>query len=305
MGRVMKTLCKANRNRSNTDHILVSSTDDINNALRNTRSSLLKHPIYDNVQNLSDLAIFMKYHIFAVWDFMSLLKALQINLSCVSIPWVPNGDPTLRRLVNEIVLAEETDEDGKGGYSSHFELYLHAMKQCGTDTTMIDQFLDQIRKGISVKQALLKTNVPDGVYAFVTGTFDIIEMRDNASIAAAFTFGREDVIPDMFQRIVDQLSETELKKYDQFLFYLDRHIGLDSDEHGPMAYQMVEKICEQEIGWQRALDASRKQIESRIRLWDAALEEITLNKSLNAAEQGAFQVLFQTKPVPNAAEIRT
>lgn len=283
MDDVMTGFWKANRNRKNSDHFIASSIDTMNDALSATRSSLLKHPIYDNVHDLSDLKIFMKYHIFAVWDFMSLLKGLQINLSCTSIPWVPNGDPTLRRLVNEIVLAEETDEDGKGGYSSHFELYLEAMKQCGTDTNMIDEFLDQIRKGTPVRQALLKTNVPHGIYDFVTGTFDIIETRDNASIAAAFTFGREDVIPDMFQRIVDQLSETELKKYDQFLFYLDRHIGLDSDEHGPMAYRMVEAICERENGWHRALDTSRKQIESRIKLWDAALEEILLNKDQKAA----------------------
>ena len=44
---------------------------------------------------------------------------------------------------------------------------------------------------------------PEAAHQFVQQTFRIIETRNLREVAAAFTFGREDLLPDVFQRIVD------------------------------------------------------------------------------------------------------
>jgi hypothetical protein len=112
--------------------------------------ALLGHPVYRVINSLAALRLFMEHHVFAVWDFMSLLKALQARLCCVGVPWLPATDSQATRFINEIVLAEESDEDSQGGYLSHFGLYLRAMTRCGADTKTIDSFLGEIRKGSSV-----------------------------------------------------------------------------------------------------------------------------------------------------------
>jgi len=68
----------------------------------------------------------MEHHIYAVWDFMSLLKALQAAVAPAQSPWMPSSRPELRRFINEIVLGEECDEYNVAGmrrFISHFELY--------------------------------------------------------------------------------------------------------------------------------------------------------------------------------------
>jgi hypothetical protein len=95
------------------------------------KDALLGHPVYREINSLAALRLFMEHHVFAVWDFMSLLKTLQVRLCCVGVPWLPAADPQATRFINEIVLAEESDEDGQGGYLSHFGLYLRSMTRCG------------------------------------------------------------------------------------------------------------------------------------------------------------------------------
>lgn len=67
------------------------------------RQEIINHQVYSAIKNIDDIKLFMKYHVFAVWDFMSLLKSLQNNLTCTSIPWVPVGSAETRYLINEIL----------------------------------------------------------------------------------------------------------------------------------------------------------------------------------------------------------
>ena len=107
----------------------VQAIERLQQSLRPLRDQLFNHEVYRSIKTPDDLRTFMEHHVFAVWDFMSLLKALQRHLTGVTIPWLPQGDRNARRLINEIVLDEESDEDGEGGYISHFELYRAAMVQ--------------------------------------------------------------------------------------------------------------------------------------------------------------------------------
>src|SRR6185295_14968856 len=131
----------------------IPKINNLQNSLQSLRRRLADHEVYRNIETLHDLRRFMEHHVFAVWDFMSLLKALQRRLTCIEVPWVPEGGRLARRLINEIVLEEESDNDG-GDYISHFELYRNAMKQCGAKTSTIDLFIAAIRRGDNVGSSL-------------------------------------------------------------------------------------------------------------------------------------------------------
>jgi hypothetical protein len=253
----------------------LNRVDRIHERLEPLKAALVNHAVYSEIDRLEALRRFMAHHVFAVWDFMSLLKTLQRKLSCVEIPWLPVADPTAARLVNEIVLAEESDEDGRGGYVSHFEMYLRAMGRIDADTRPIDGFLLEIRRGRKVAVALELPVVPEPARRFVRHTFAILRTGDLAAIASAFTFGREDLLPAVFGRIVDELNRQSDGGLDDFKHYLDRHIGLDGDHHGPMANRLLESICGADPDrWQVAERTAVECLDERKRLWDGILEAI-------------------------------
>jgi len=238
-------------------------------AIAAERRALLEHRLYGRLRTLEHLAVFMEHHVFAVWDFMSLLKALQVRLTCAGVPWLPQGNAQVRRLVNEIVLGEESDVLPEGGAASHFELYLHAMHQAGADTAQVEHFIGLLQSGQPVVAALEQAGVPAAVGAFVRQTFEVIERGRPHEIAAAFTYGREDLIPEMFTQLVHGLERQFPGKLAKLRYYLDRHIELDGDEHGEMGRQMVNLLCEGDPRReQEATQAAVAALQSRIRLWD-------------------------------------
>jgi len=234
---------------------------------------LLNHPLYGSVDSEIKLRLFMESHIYAVWDFMSLLKQLQLNLTCVSTPWVPVGNADTRFLINEIVLGEESDVDEDGIRTSHFELYLKAMKQVGANTQPINVLLDLIRQGNSVSDAMASASLPLYIKEFLNTTFSFVEANKVHEIAAVFTFGREDVIPQMFIRLVNDIEARVPGTISTFKYYLERHIEVDGDHHSHLALQMTELLCgTDEQKWKEAIDAAKKAIEARIGLWDGIYE---------------------------------
>lgn len=231
-------------------------------------AQLANHPLYRSFRTMQDLSFFMQAHVFAVWDFMSLLKALQRGLTCVDVPWIPSALQTSRRLVNEIVLGEESDMY-QGQSLSHFELYRMAMQECGAQTQPIDRFLASLRKGHVLKEALSTCGAPAEAVRFVQTTFSFLAEEKLHVVAAAFTFGREDLIPEMFKGFVRDLNRSMGASLDTFLWYLERHIEVDGEEHGPMALRMIAELCgEDEKKWQEAEDAAVTAIQARIALWD-------------------------------------
>jgi hypothetical protein len=228
--------------------------------------NIVNHPLYKNLNSIEDIAVLMEHHVYAVWDFMSLLKALQSILTCTSHPWRPVGDRKIRRLINSIVLEEESDVDQDGNASSHYEMYLDAMKECGANTLHVENFIKNIRGN----------NIPKinkGVDEFLKSTFEVIDSGKAHKIASAFTFGREDLIPDMFSSIVDEYNKDN--NLNKFMYYLERHIELDGGEHGPLALELISDLCGEDIQkWREVEETAISCLVARKKLWDVILSKI-------------------------------
>ena len=246
--------------------------DRLEEKISEARGRVVTHPLYAALDSHHAIRTFCEHHVFAVWDFMSLLKSLQRNLTCVEVPWVPSGPTGSRRLINDIVLVEESDELG-GGFISHFELYLAGMAEAGADTSVITAFIGMLREKRPVLEALEAARVPAPAAEFVRLTWDLIESAPVHAQAAAFAFGREDLIPDMFQQVVG--VNERLGSLDTFVDYLARHIAVDGEEHTPMAMQMLADLCgEDEAKWAECADTINLALTARARLWDGILAAI-------------------------------
>ena len=217
----------------------------------------------------------MEYHVYAVWDFMSLLKSLQRQLTCIDVPWVPKGNANTRYLINEIVIGEESDVDEQGRRTSHFELYLSAMLQSGASTKKVERLVTAVAAGTDIYDALNDNTIPKGANEFMRNTFDVIANGATHTQAAVFTFGREDIIPGMFISFVKELNKQTQDKVSIFQYYLERHIEVDGDHHSILAYQMTEELCGDDPSkWEEATAAVKSALNARISLWDTILEEI-------------------------------
>jgi hypothetical protein len=247
----------------------------LESAISTTRQKLVNHPVYANIKDLDGLRCFMENHVYAVWDFMSLLKALQINLTCVTLPWVPVGNAATRFLINEIVAGEESDVDEAGVRTSHFELYINAMDQAEANTEPILGLIRALKTGSNIQYALEDTNIPTAARQFMDFTFETIATGKPHLMAAVFTFGREDLIPDMFISLIKELKIQFPDKVDIFQYYIERHIEVDGGHHAALAHQMTIELCgNDESKWQEATEAVKQALEVRIALWDAIHQQI-------------------------------
>ena len=240
------------------------------------RDQLKSHPLYSTLSNMNDVAVFMEKHVFAVWDFMSLLKALQNHLTNVNVPWTPKGGGATARFINEIVMAEESDINELGIPMSHYEMYLDGMSQVKADTSAIKLFVNAIENGNSIETAAKRIDLEAPILEFIQFTMEVVNSNKPHCIASAFTFGREDVIPDMFLEIVSQSrTKDNDQTYGKLLYYLNRHIELDGDEHGPISLMMVDELCgEDATKWDDVLETAKDALKFRLKLWDHITEAI-------------------------------
>ena len=242
--------------------------------LNNLRRLLIEHPLYNSMENLGDIRKFMEIHVFAVWDFMSLVKNLQMNLTCINTPWIPSKNTLTARLINEIVWGEETDIDKNGIAKSHFEMYLESMKEIGANTIKIEFLIGLVKQGKNIFKIIENLDISIEIKDFLSFTFSVIKENKLHVTAAVFTFGREDLIPNMFIEIVRKIK-LENKSVDSLIYYLERHIEMDGDHHGPMAMNMITSLCENdEKKIMESLDASKLALKKRIKLWDYIYEKI-------------------------------
>jgi len=244
--------------------------DKIEKELAPYKKQLINHKLYENIKTIEDIKIFMEQHVFAVWDFMSLVKKLQIDLTNTSIPWTPTKYPLAGRLINEIVWGEETDLDKDNIPMSHFEMYLNSMKDINANTQSIEKLINEINKGVTINDAIQKLDIPDQVKQFINFSFSTINENKTHTIASVFTFGREDLLPDLFLRLLEQFKNEYPHTLDNLIYYFKRHIELDGDEHGPMALNMISELCgSDEIKWSESIHSAKQALQMRINLWNS------------------------------------
>jgi len=251
--------------------------------VKKLRKELATHPVYAAVTDISDLTIFMQHHIYSVWDFMSLVKYLQNKIAPAQTPWIPFGDAQVQRFINDIVLEEETDvgiplEDGTPTYTSHFNLYLQAMEEVKAGSSqLIREFVSKVASH-SLDLAKETTEIPSPAAEFMDTTFNFIHSNKPHVIAAAFALGREHIIPEMFRALLDKMNISR-EEAAVFHYYLDRHILLDGDFHGPMSMRMLELLCEGDATKiAEAEEAALSAIKARIKFWNGVLLAIEKNK---------------------------
>ena len=252
------------------------------------RDRLTAHPLYGAIKTVDDLRVFMTHHVFSVWDFMSVVKYLQMKLAPTVYPWAPSRHVLARRFINELVIEEESDEglpgpNGETTYCSHFELYTQAMREIGADPAPALAFVETaFTQGMDAAYATRLA--PAAAETFMRRTFDFIATDRPHVVAAAFALGREHIIPFMFREFLDRMG---LGPDDApaFHFYLRRHIHLDADHHGPVSLKMLNDFCDGDATrLKEAEDAARDAIEARIAFWDGVQTTMEADRAAHAAE---------------------
>jgi hypothetical protein len=233
-------------------------------------SSLAAHPLYATLRDRGALCIFMEHHVYAVWDFMSLVKALQARIAPTSVPWRPPSHPDLARMINQMVLDEESDHGlapQSTGFASHFEGYCLAMTEIGARTDPVRRFIDSLRSS-DLESAMETAGVPDAARRFVRVTLRQSREARTHELAAVLAYGRESVLPDMFESImagIEGRPQTTclLKRY------LQRHVALDGGEHGALAVRLVDEFCAGEpLRREQAMAAASEALNARLLFWN-------------------------------------
>lgn len=222
------------------------------------------HPLYSKLNTIENIRFFMERHVFAVWDFMSLLKSLQIKLTCVELPWRPSPYPSdVVKLINEIVLGEESDVDQDAKACSHFELYLRAMNEIGANTSRIVEYINTLNPEF----------IPDDCREFVSKNLDLAMNGSVEEVAASFFYGREKLVPEMFISMVEVLEKENIHA-PTFIYYLKRHIEVDSGDHGPKASHCLEVLTKTPEAKAKANASAYESLLLRKKLWDNTLTSL-------------------------------
>lgn len=267
----------------------IPSIATLSAVMKKRSGDMKRHQVFSLVRTINDLRIFMGWHVFAVWDFMSLVKRLQIEYTTMHLPWCPPKRSQAARLINEIVLGEESDNAPNGDHRSHFEIYLAAMEEIGASTHQIRQFVELVDSNMSIDHALRLVDAPCAIQTFVKSTVSLALEGRTSEVIGSFLYGREDVIPEMFKHLL-RTWELDANDAPMFVYYLNRHIDLDGDSHGPAALQLMrEEIGSDEVEMNRLLSSAVAAIEQRIRLWDE-LAGVLIAKNRDDADASALAV---------------
>ena len=234
-------------------------------------AQLSRHPLYGAIEDTGQLKIFMQHNVYAVWDFMSLIKALQSYIASATTPWVPEHAPLHVRFINQLVLEEESDrtmsDSHESEYCSHYESYYNAMQEIGADTVPMENFIDTVKtRGLDV--ALNNSDTPYPAREFVEFTFEVIRSGQAHVVAAVLAYGRELLIPKLFKGLLN-IPNVNRDLTPTLHAYLVRHIELDEQDHGPITASLVRSLCGNNLVKQEDVRKFAEQaLEARLSFWD-------------------------------------
>lgn len=244
------------------------------------RESLSKHPLYAAIHNENNLKVFMEHHVYAVWDFMSLIKSLQKHFAPSKFPWIPPKNSRYANFINKLVLEEESDDalidSVDATYASHFESYCQAMLEAGANIHPILKFIEVVGND-GLDTALEVADVPTPAKQFMMFTFDIIGRNQPHLLAAALAYGREALVPQLYRSILGglQISPSDAPN---LYAYLNRHIQLDEQEHGPLATQMVQELCDgADEKLNEAMEVAEQAVATRLEFWNGIHDALRPN----------------------------
>ena len=250
--------------------------EDIKKELEPFHLRLDQHPINESIDLLEKLKVFMAHHIFSVWDFMNILKTLQLEFTCMSIPWRPVDYPELARFIHEIVLEEESD-DISGSITSHFSYYVHALSVIDPDNSIASSFLQDLESEKSYEDLIQASYIPKAAQEYLKANYQLIYQKPILEVAAVFAFGRELLIPRLFRHLLDQFKAFEHPEIKDFVLYLERHIDLDEDHHGPLAEKMVLSLMGSKKDIETVKRVAKNALEARVLFWDGILNALKIN----------------------------
>jgi len=229
---------------------------------------VIEHPVYRLLTTVPSVVRFMELQVWCVWDFMFLAKAVQRAVGCYEVPWVPPRDCSLVATINAIVGSEEADMGPDGTYQSHFEIYVAAMRQAGADTGPVGRAVELVREGVSTDEALRRAGAPDASRAFVGETLELCVAAAHVRVAA-LCIGREELVPQMFTAMLSS-GVSEDPRLGAFLWYVRRHVNLDSESHGPLSAKLFRRVVGLGRGQlQEAVEGGLRAVRARRRYLDA------------------------------------
>ena len=255
----------------------MDSLDNYKNVIDELRQLLASHKLFSNTLNVDQIRHFMESHIFSVWGFMSLLKALQSGITVNNIPWMPNQNTKngLTNFINEIVLCEESDDIDNIGYISHFEIYLLAMDKINADPSQINFLTKKLKSEKYNKKLIEELNIYDEVKEFIKFDLDVALSKNLPKIVGSFTLGREKVIPNMFSYIITCIEYSNSTK--NLLTYLKRHVNIDGDRHGPLSIKLLDTICDTDEDYAIAYNSGITSLKLRLKVWDRIASELAID----------------------------
>ncbi|MDZ7655221.1 MAG: DUF3050 domain-containing protein, partial [Sulfurimicrobium sp.] len=124
------------------------------------------------------------------------------------------------------------------------------------------------------------------INSFVSITLDTATKGSVHQVLGSFFFGRENVIPTMFHSLLAHWHIDE-KEAPMFVYYLNRHIELNGDSHGPAAWKIINELAgDDPLAIEQLKSAAEEAIHARHDLWDGLAEQLRNNHQ--PAKIGSF-----------------
>jgi hypothetical protein len=262
----------------------IAKIDAFDQAITPLLKVLATHKVFCSINSIAHARVYLQHQVFAVWDFMCLLKSLYRKLSTKDI-WYPPTSSISVHLIGSIMLEEESDINEQGDRESHFETFVRAMEELDTDTSQIRGFIAWIKEEQSIEIAFEQIDVNPSIKKFVLSNAEVLNLESH-EVLSAFVFGRELITSIMFTNLMKALQH-HMNYMDQshlctLISYLNRHISLDADEHFPKALKaLIELIGDDLAKLDQTIDVAKKVLGIRIDFLDGIHKDIlSINKTL-------------------------